>query len=206
MSHDAVSVWLNTRPQSLQGSCILHTRLAEHNVRWSHAWCTVHSRLTATDTVHYASVPVRCATATVRCASVKVHSASIKVHCAKNTVRYATTTIHCAPLFLFSRHWRLPTLNISFLALGKDVKWAFGASGDSPAKSPVGPLRAIRGSKFGLESKTFLKNSGCFKMSDENARKRAKKNQSDGAYLKGCMAAPAPCSLHGLSWHLQITQ
>ena len=25
-------------------------------------------------------------------------------------------------------------------------------------------------------------------MSDENARKRAKKNQSDGAYLKGCMA------------------
>jgi len=32
-------------------------------------------------------------------------------------------------------------------------------------------------------------------MSDENARKRAKKNQSDEAYLKGCMAAPAPCSL-----------
>jgi hypothetical protein len=36
--------------------------------------------------------------------------------------------------------------------------------------------------------KNFSKIQVVFKMSDENARKRAKKNQSDGAYLKGCMA------------------
>ena len=32
-------------------------------------------------------------------------------------------------------------------------------------------------------------------MSDENARKRAKKNQSDGAYLKGCTCPMQPAWL-----------
>ena len=62
----------------------------------------------------------------------------------------------------------------------------------------MGPSRAIRGSKFGLESKHFLKNS-VVKMSDENARKRAKKNQSDGAYLKGCKHGSTCESDHGES-------
>jgi len=55
-----------------------------------------------------------------------------------------------------------------------------------PGKITRGPFAGHPRVEIWPGTDNFLKNSSCFKMSDENARKNAKNNQSDGAYLKGC--------------------